>query len=237
MDFDTILSQIMDKIIEGENVGIEEFCLQHPQYKEKLLAKLQTAQFLKRSLREDDLSGKQFGEYIILQELGRGGMGIVFLAIQPALSRLVTIKVLPPGFADNAQALQAFQEEARIIAKFSHPNIIPIHSFGNEKGINYIAMAYVPGPSLKDVITKLKQVGIAHDCKAAVIKDLVYPAPLNKKDITSPNIGLRHSADFWNKSYYQYVAAIGEEIAEAINYAHQNGVFHGDLKPSNILLT
>ncbi|MFH1245293.1 MAG: serine/threonine-protein kinase [Candidatus Omnitrophota bacterium] len=239
MDFDTIFSQIMDKIIEGEEVNIEEYCNQFPQYREKLFAKMQTVQFIEKDLQEEDFRGRKFGEYIILQELGQGGMGIVFLAIQPSLSRLVTIKVLPPGFAGDAQVLQAFKEEAKIIAKFSHPNIIPVYSFGNEKGINYIAMAYVNGPSLKDLISKLMQVKKLEHCKASVVRDLIYPlvAERQNQDGSGQSIGLKRSADFWNKSYYEYAAVIGKEIAEAINYAHQNGIFHGDLKPSNILLS
>ena len=237
MDFDSVLLKVLDDFIDGKKVDVEGYCKKYPEHRQKLLSKLKTADFIKRNLQEEDLSGRKFGEYIILQELGRGGMGIVFLAIQPSLSRLVTIKTLPSSFVCDKEALKNFQEEARIIAKFNHPNIIPIYSFGTEQKINYIAMGYVSGPSIKNMIERLKIVKALNRIKASTIRDMVQTAPFEEKDISQKSITLKRGFTFWNQTYFQFVATIGKEIAEAMSYAHQNGIFHGDLKPSNILLT
>lgn len=237
MDFDTLLLKLVEEFSENKGINVEDYCKQFPQHREQLLNKLRTAKFIKNNLCEEDLSNKEFGEYHILQELGRGGMGIVFLAVQPSLSRLVTIKVLPPGFALDQAALKNFQKEAKIIAKFNHPNIIPVFSFANEKGVNYIVMGYVPGPSLKELVDKLRPIPKLENVKASTIKDIVWAFSGEKQDASRQSITLKRSSLFWEQSYYEFAAAIGTEISEAISYAHQNGIFHGDLKPSNILLT
>jgi len=235
--FDDILLQILDEFIADKKVDIEKYCKKYPQHKDAIVSKFLTAEFIKKSFQEKDLSGEQIGDCIILQELNRGGMGIVFLGIQPALSRLTAIKVLPPSFSNDKEALANFQEEAKIIAKFNHPNIVPIYSINNEKGINYISMGYISGLSLRDIAEKLQDNKQLHCIKATVIKDMLQEPFSNDKDISQKNITLKRDSKFWNKSYFQFIATIGVEIADALSYAHQNGISHGDLKPSNILIT
>lgn len=235
-NFEDILLEIIGKLAEGKQVDIEGYCNKYPQHRDALLAKFRTAEFLRKNFHEEDLTGKRLGEYLILQELGRGGMGIVFLGIHPTLSRLTAIKVLPPHFIYDNEALRHFQEEAKTIAKFNHPNIVPIYSISDEKGLYYIAMGYIPGPSLREIIAKL-QPHKAHELKADFIKDIVQEVITSKKDILQKSIALKRDERFWNKSYFHFVGTIGSEIADALNYAHQNGIFHGDLKPTNILFT
>ena len=86
--------------------------------------------------------------YEVLEEIGRGGMGVVYLARQQSLDRLVALKFLP--FADQALA-QRLQREASALADIQHPNIVPIFSVGQHNGSPYYAMAYCPGGSLADV--------------------------------------------------------------------------------------
>jgi hypothetical protein len=88
--------------------------------------------------------------YEILSPLGSGGMGAVFLAREPALDRLVAIKVLRPDLAEAAEGRERFRREARIAAHLFHPGILPLHTFGESGGIWYFVMGYVRGQSLAD---------------------------------------------------------------------------------------
>lgn len=80
--------------------------------------------------------------------LGRGGMGSVYLAREPALDRLVAIKVLPPDRAQSSDLRERFRREARTAAQLSHPNIVPLLTFGEDEGLMYFVMGYVEGEAL-----------------------------------------------------------------------------------------
>ncbi len=88
------------------------------------------------------------GRYSLVRELGRGGMGVVFLARDISLDRAVAIKLLPPAFAENPELRARFLREARIAAGLSHPHIVPVHAVEEVAGMVFIAMAYVEGESL-----------------------------------------------------------------------------------------
>src|SRR5690348_2220988 len=89
-------------------------------------------------------------QYQVVRELGRGGMGVVFLARDIALHRLVAIKVLREEFANSNEHRERFRREARMTARLSHPNIVPVHTFGEEGEFVYIVMKYVHGESLAE---------------------------------------------------------------------------------------
>jgi serine/threonine-protein kinase len=86
----------------------------------------------------------------IVREIGRGGMGVVFLARDVALHRLVAIKVLRREFSESEEHRERFRREARMTARLSHPNIVPVHTFGEADDLVYIVMKYVHGESLGD---------------------------------------------------------------------------------------
>src|ERR1051325_8692896 len=90
------------------------------------------------------------GHFQIVREIGRGGMGVVFLARDIALHRLVAIKVLRSEFAGSEEHRERFRREARMTARLSHPNIVPVHTFGEVDELVYIVMKYVHGESLAE---------------------------------------------------------------------------------------
>ena len=92
------------------------------------------------------------GRYSILRELGRGGMGVVFLAREVHLDRLVAIKLLPPDKADRPELRERFLREARLAARLSHPHIIPIHAVDQAEGFVFFVMSYVEGETLAERI-------------------------------------------------------------------------------------
>jgi serine/threonine-protein kinase len=92
------------------------------------------------------------GEYRIERLLGRGGMGMVFLARDLTLEREVAIKVLPPDFSSDPQVIKRFQQEAKTAARLDHPNIIPIYRVESAAGLNFFVMKFISGTSLEDVL-------------------------------------------------------------------------------------
>ncbi|MEQ1691694.1 MAG: serine/threonine-protein kinase [Gemmatimonas sp.] len=92
------------------------------------------------------------GQYAIERELGRGGMGIVVLARDERLDRQVALKVLPPALAEQSDTRERFLREARMAAKLSHPNIVPVHRADDIGGFAFFAMGYVDGETLGDRI-------------------------------------------------------------------------------------
>ncbi len=92
------------------------------------------------------------GQYRIERMLGRGGMGMVFLAQDLTLEREVAIKVLPPDFSSDPQVIKRFQQEAKTAAKLDHPNIIPIYRVESAEGLNFFVMKFISGTSLEDVL-------------------------------------------------------------------------------------
>ncbi len=99
------------------------------------------------------------GRYRVIEELGRGGMGIVYRAEDPALDRPVAIKVLPPKKMSSQKAIKRFLREARVCARLDHSNIIKIHDIGEQEGIYHIVMELVEGRSLRDLIEERDRIG------------------------------------------------------------------------------
>src|ERR1700704_6258883 len=92
---------------------------------------------------------RRLGDFEVVRELGRGGMGVVYEARQVSLNRRVALKVLPGIGRSNPQAVERFRREAASAAKLTHPNIIQVYAFGESAGHHYIAMEFVDGPSLE----------------------------------------------------------------------------------------
>jgi serine/threonine protein kinase len=99
-----------------------------------------------------NLRGRTLGSYQIMEELGRGGMAVVYRAYQPSLGRYVAIKVLPPQLAFDRQFVERFLREARSAANLRHPNIVVIHDVGEQDGLYFIVMEYLEGRTLKEVV-------------------------------------------------------------------------------------
>jgi len=96
--------------------------------------------------------GTQIGKYEILAEIGRGGMGIVYHGVQKSLNRSVAIKVLPPELANDSKSVQRFIQEANLIAKLDHENIVKIYDIEEKDSHYYIIMEYLHGTSLENII-------------------------------------------------------------------------------------
>jgi hypothetical protein len=100
---------------------------------------------------------RTLGDYRILREVGRGGMGVVYEAEQISLNRRVALKVLPFASVLDQKQLQRFKNEARAAASLDHPNIVRVHQIGCERGVHYYAMQYIEGRTLAELIAELRR--------------------------------------------------------------------------------
>lgn len=162
---------------------------------------------------------QQLGDFELLREIGRGGMGIVYEARQVSLKRRVALKVLPPTFAIAPQAIQRFQREAHAAAKLHHTNIVPVYAIGQERGHHFYVMELVEGQSLA---------GLMGHLAGAASKTLETSQEAPAVTSSSGTTGGRE----WFDSVGRMIA----EVAEALHYAHGRGVIHRDIKPANLLL-
>ena len=101
-------------------------------------------------------SARQIGDYRIVREIGRGGMGIVYEAHQKSLNRHVALKILPFAAVLDQRQIARFRNEAQAAAQLHHPHIVPVFAVGQEQGVYYYAMQYIDGQSLEQAIAELR---------------------------------------------------------------------------------
>jgi serine/threonine protein kinase len=120
--------------------------------------------------------GWLFGEYVILDKIGQGGMGQVLKARHRTMERIVALKILPPKSVDSPEAVKRFRREVRAAARLSHPNIVMAHDAGEHHGVHFLAMEYVEGKDLSSVVKERGRLEVrqALDCVLQAAKGLAY---------------------------------------------------------------
>jgi serine/threonine protein kinase len=195
---------------------------------------------------------ERLGDYRILREVGRGGMGVVYEAEQESLGRHVALKVLPPAAILSPTYLERFRREAKAAARLHHTNIVPVFGTGECDGVPYYAMQFIRGEGLDKVLADVRRLRqrpnevapIAMPLTNSIAHSLLtgqFAIPLSEGlelpvegGVAASTSGLSVSGPEAN--YYRGVARIGLQAAEALAYAHRQGILHRDIKPSNLLL-
>ncbi len=137
--------------------------------------------------------GQNVGPYRVIDQLGAGGMASVYKAYHARLDRYVSLKVMHQSFLEDPTFRARFEREAQIVARLSHPNIVPVYDFSDHEGQPYLVLKYIEGQTLKALMSQ----------GALPITEIVR---------------------------------IMSAIADALSYAHSQGVLHRDIKPSNIIM-
>jgi serine/threonine protein kinase len=183
------------------------------------------------------------GDFRILRELGRGGMGVVYEAEQISIGRRVALKVLPFAAMLDKQQLNRFKNEARAAGTLDHPNIVAIHSVGTERGVHYYAMQLIEGQSLAQVVDQLRREnGRAVDQqRSSGVEQSAIRNPQSEIETQHAALPTLHAPTsslpaFASREYFRTIAQLGIQAAEALDHAHQNGILHRDIKPANLLV-
>jgi WD40 repeat protein len=166
---------------------------------------------------------RRFGDYELLREIARGGMGVVYRAVQVRLNRVVALKMILRGSLATEQDVLRFRTEAEAIASLDHPSIVPVYEVGEHQGHHFFSMKLIEGGSLADRIRKRFTAENAESAEKA---------QRNEKNQLSPSSASPSSSALSALSAVNLLIL----VARAVHYAHQRGILHRDLKPANILL-
>jgi WD40 repeat protein/serine/threonine protein kinase/tetratricopeptide (TPR) repeat protein len=291
-----LAEEFLERYRQGERPSLKEYIDRHPELAAEIKEVFPAMALMENvALADESLAGaatgpatpaeatppQQLGDYRILREVGRGGMGIVYEAEQVSLGRHVALKVLPRQMFVNDSQRRRFEREAKAAAKLHHTNIVPVFGVGEHDGMPYYVMQFIQGLGLDDVLEELKRMqgsGTAtvtggelrvsrKDVSAADVarslmtgefqerrERVASPQPttpasessdssatgkLSDSFTLSPSVKLPGSGGTVHgkkATYWQSVAQIGLQVAEALEYAHKQGIQHRDIKPSNLLL-
>jgi serine/threonine protein kinase len=217
---DRLVAEYADRIARDEVPHAEEILARHPDLRPELERCFRMIEAGLAPLPPPAASlaaGVTLGDFRILRELGRGGMGVVYLAEQQSLHRLVALKVLRHHLTLERRHVDRFRREAEAAARLRHPHVVAVHGVGQEEGHRFIAMDWIEGPSLMSVIRSLAALG-----RRPAAADLASSSGAG--DVRS------------EASYAGAAVRLFLPILDAVQAAHDAGLVHRDVKPSNILL-
>jgi serine/threonine protein kinase len=239
--------EFLARVERGEAPAVEEYAARFPQIAQVLRRVLPALAVLRSSARPPQCRGLppadggpcagRLGDYRIIREVDRGGMGVVYEAEQISLGRRVALKVLPFAAAVEPRQLQRFKLEAQAAAHLVHPHIVAVYAVGCESGVHYYAMQFVDGRSLAAVVAELRR----PDAPPAREAGGIGCARAGRVDPGGethswPDLRTSPAGSTVDPGFIRNAARLGIQAAEALEHAHRQGVLHRDVKPANLLV-
>ncbi len=231
-ELDPELAEVLETYLTGLEQGLapsrEAFLAQHPRHAAELSRYLPWVELLFEAKPRDSSAPAnppmptRLGDFRILREIGRGGMGVVYEAEQISLERHVALKVLPFASMLDERQLVRFKNEALAAAQLHHPNIVPVFAVGCAAGLHFYAMQLIEGQTLEHLIDELRSQAADAPARNSTVR------------LASAKTSASGSASLVRfRTYAQWFV----QAAEALDHAHNQGIVHRDVKPSNLMLS
>jgi formylglycine-generating enzyme required for sulfatase activity/tRNA A-37 threonylcarbamoyl transferase component Bud32 len=227
--FHSLADEYLARLRNGERPSIEDYAMRYPALADEIRELFPALSALTRIETSvpppsNPTVPRRLGDFLLLREIGRGGMGVVYEAMQETLGRKVAVKVLIDSFAVRNDAVRRFQREAKAAARLHHTNIVPVFGVGEQGGTHYFAMQFISGQGLDRVL--------------AAVREKRSNNSSTTPETIADETGFDQTSVFGNKraDYYRNVARLMAEAADALTHAHGRGVLHRDIKPSNLIL-
>ena len=221
------IADILGAWFEAGGGDPELLCVRHPELADELrehVASVRAVEAAFAPLPAAFPVPATIGDFRIVREIGRGGMGVVYEAEQVTMGRRVALKVLPLSFSSGAQSVRRFQREARTAGRIHHTNLVPVYALGQQAGLWFYAMELVDGRALSEVV---REVRASKRGRLDTYAHLLAP---------SSSEGDRPSSGSGSRGLYARLAEMFAGVAEALDLAHGEDVIHRDIKPANLLL-
>jgi eukaryotic-like serine/threonine-protein kinase len=263
---DLLAEEFVGRLRRGERPAVEEYAARHPDLADRVrdlfpaLAAVEgvaevltsagpasaTTEIISRARPE------RVGDYRVLREVGRGGMGVVYEAEDTKLGRRVALKVLLPEYQARGRFLERFRREARAAGRLHHTNIVPVFGVGEADGTHYFVMQFIAGVGLDQVIRDVRRLRrrpneladptpayfdetLSVSVAQGMLTGTAVPPPpsASTSEASAPTDTSHLTRD---GGYFHAAARLALQAARALDHAHAQGIVHRDVKPSNMLL-
>ncbi|MDA1230412.1 MAG: serine/threonine-protein kinase, partial [Planctomycetota bacterium] len=314
---DLLAEEFAERIRAGESPHIEEYCRIHPEHADMIRSVFPSIQMVERASQREEQHRRSgdsgaaslvsmpqtLGDFQLIREIGRGGMGVVYEAEQKSLKRHVALKVISALIARSEKQLKRFRREAESAASLHHSNIVPVYGIGEDQGLQYYAMQLIDGVTLAEIIQQLRvappvallagdrtvavnstgqrtsdananprqsgtmdavlrlfgsmtsvHAGVLHDSGLSAdhsgspdpIVATLIPGPMSVTGTNADPTLEDHGDDETefrppqnvklNHAYIRNISRVVANVANALDYAHRQGILHRDIKPANLIL-
>lgn len=272
-----VANEFFQQLEQGHRPKVEEYAQKHPEIAEQIRLTFPALELVGNALSSSDdamlgaaaadrVGQLRLGDFQMVRELGRGGMGVVYEARQISMGRQVALKILPFAALADEMPLRRFKNEVRAVATLDHPNIVTVYSIGEESGVHYYAMQLIRGRSLAETIEQLAKLKnspqpvdgdsisqLLDSCDSSSASAASSGTQTQKLgttvegeteaagDVKTTDPEMQAalstlSATVPLPEFYRSAAKLGIQAASALAHAHENGVLHRDIKPANLLL-